>query len=166
MTRPIIALKEQAVLDLKTRMSEAKTIIAFEYQGLTVYEVTELRKKLRESNSTMTVYKNNIAKRASEALGYNTFSEDFNGPKALVFNNVDVVAPAKVLCAYAKDHDKVVIKAGIVEGDYFDVQKIKELASTPSYETLLTMLASSMLAPLRDIAIGLNMYVEKQEENA
>ncbi len=166
MKKPIIAAKEQEVLELKQRMENAKTVLCFEYQGLSVAEVTELRRKLRETNSYMTVYKNNIARRASESLGYEEFKNGFTGPKALIFNDTDLVAPAKVLCDFAKDHNKVVISAGVVEGDYYDVAKINELANTPSYDTLLTMLASSMLAPLRDLAIGLNLYVEKLEENA
>jgi large subunit ribosomal protein L10 len=88
------------------------------------------------------------------------------GPKALLFSNEDVVAPAKIIYDFAKGNDKVKISAGVVEKQAVSTEKVLELATLPSYETLLTMLAGGMLSPVKDITIGLHMLVEKLEEEA
>lgn len=164
MDRPIILKKEQEVQELTEKLKKAKTAINFQYQGLSVDKLTKLRIELRKSNSDVKVYKNNIAKRAAVEAGYENFSNTFVGPQALIISEEDVVAPAKVIHEYLKANKdlNIQITAGIVEGKEVGIKQILELATLPSYETLLTMLAGSMLAPLKDLAVGLNMIIEKE----
>jgi len=164
MEKNIILKKQDEVKALTEKYQNSKVVIAFDYQGLTVEDLSKLRISLREKNCDCKVYKNNIAKRAAEAGNFEGFGDIFAGPKAILFSESEIVEPAKILNDFAKSHDKVKIGAGIVEGVVVGPEKIAELANMPSYEALLTMLAGGMLQPLRDIAVGLNMLSEKMAE--
>lgn len=154
--------KQQEVEQLAQKFSEAKTIIAFDYPGLTVDEFTKLRTLLRESGSEVKVYKNNISRRASEIAGIGELAIDLVGAKAIVMGFNDVVAPAKIVHEFAKVNKVIKIQAGVIEGKVVNADQIRDLATLPSREVLLTMLAAGMLTPVREIAIGLNMLVEKE----
>src|SRR5690625_1655785 len=145
-------------------MLEAKTIILFDYKGLTVDKFTELRSKLREEGNAVNVYKNNISRRAVTLAGYEGLSESFVGPKALVLGYEDVVSPAKILADFSKENKLVEIDGGVIEGKVVDKSAIMDLANLPSRETLLTQLAAGLLMPVREVAIGLNMLAEEQEQ--
>lgn len=166
MERTVIIKKQEEVQALTEKMQASKTIVAFDYPGLSVFSFTELRNELRKAGCDVKVYKNNISRRASEAAGVGEFAEYLVGPKAIAFSESDVVAPAKVIHEFAKKNKAVQIQGGVVEGQVVGVEKIKELATLPSYETLLTMLAGSMLSPLTTMAVGLNLIVEQQEAQA
>ncbi len=162
--KAILLAKQEEVALAAKRFAEAKVVIAFDYQGLTVSKSEQLRKALRQSGCEMAVLKNNITRRASVEAGYAEFAEALKGPKAIIFSNDDVVAPAKALYEFSKENEVVKIAGGIVEGQVVDTAKILELAALPSYETLLTMLAAGMLGTVSQLAIGLNMIVEQREE--
>lgn len=162
--RESVAKKAKAVEELTAKFNEAKTIVAFDYPGLTVEQFTKLRVLLREAGCEVGVYKNNISRRASEAAGIGELASDLVGAKAIIMGFDDVVAPAKIVVDFAKANKKIKVQAGVIEGKVVDAQGIIALANLPSRETLLTMLAAGMLAPVRDIAVGLNMLVE-QENN-
>ena len=147
MEKEVLAQKKADVEALTKKMQEAKTIVAFDYIGLTVEQFTDLRRKLRAAGCEVQVIKNNISRRASEAAGYADLAAYFKGPKAVAFSNNDVVAPAKIIYEFSKDNEVV---------------NIIGLATLPSRETLLTMLAMGMLQPLKDLAVGLNMLTEKE----
>ena len=164
MQKAIHSRKESEVQSLIERINNAKAVIAFDYQGLTAEQFNELRKALRENGCECQVYKNNITRRAYESLNYTSLVEHMTGPKALLFSNDDVVAPAKIIHKFAKENDKIKISVGVVEKQAVGTEKVLELATLPSYETLLTMLAGGMLSPVKDITIGLHMLVEKLEE--
>ncbi|MCK9235497.1 MAG: 50S ribosomal protein L10 [Acholeplasmataceae bacterium] len=161
MERPIIERKKEAVSNLAEKFKKATTVVAFEYPGLTVAQFTKLRTQLREANCEVTVYKNNISRRASIAAGQEDFAEAFIGAKALAISYEDAVAPAKIIYDFAKEHKVVALSAGIVEGKYADLDVLKSLATLPSRETLLTMLAVGLLTPVRELAVGLNMISEE-----
>ena len=165
MEKEVLAQKKADVEALTKKMKEAKTIVAFDYIGLTVEQFTSLRRKLRAAGCEVQVIKNNISRRASEGAGYTDLVQYFKGPKAVAFSNDDVVAPAKIIYEFSKDCDIVKIHAGVVEGKVEDEKGIIGLATLPSRETLLTMLAMGMLQPLKDLAVGLNMLTEKEEAN-
>ena len=166
MQKAIHSKKECEVQSLIERINNAKAVIAFDYQGLTAEQFNALRKTLRENGCECQIYKNNIARRAYKSLNYDVLVDQMTGPKALLFSNEDVVAPAKIIYDFAKGNDKVKISAGVVEKQAVSTEKVLELATLPSYETLLTMLAGGMLSPVRDMTIGLHMLVEKLEEEA
>ncbi len=166
MEKAIILKKQEEVAALSEKFKASKTIVCCDYSGLTVFEFTELRCALRAAGCDIKVYKNNITRRAAEAAGYDGFASELTGPKAVATSSVDVVAPAKILYDFAAKNAKLVLHGGVVEGKAVGVEQITELATLPSYETLLTQLAAGMLAPIRDIAVGLNMLTEKEEANA
>ncbi|MDR2867338.1 MAG: 50S ribosomal protein L10 [Acholeplasmatales bacterium] len=160
MKQELLNKKQNDVVELKERFSKAKTIIVFDYQGLTDEQNKDVRKKLRSQHTEMKIYKNNIARRAAAAAGYDELVSSLAGPKAIAISYSDPVAPAKVLFEYAKTNNKVRLTAGVVEGKVIGVDSIIELATLPTREVLLTQLAVGLLAPLTQLALGLNL-IEK-----
>ena len=161
MQKASIERKAEAVRELTDKLGRAATVVAFDYPGLTVEQFTKLRGQLREANCEVTVYKNNITRRASIAAGYEALADTFVGPKALAISYDDVVAPAKIVYDFAKENKVVQMASGIVEGKFADLDMLNELATLPSRETMLTMLAVGMLTPIRELAIGINMISEE-----
>jgi len=157
MQKAVIERKAEAVAELSEKLGRATTVVAFDYPGLSVEQFTQLRSQLREANCDVTVYKNNISRRASIAAGYDALAETFYGAKALAISYTDVVAPAKIIYDFAKSNKVVKIQAGIVEGKVVNVEQLNAIALLPSRETLLTMLAVGLLTPVRELAVGLNM---------
>lgn len=158
--RDAVKRKQEAVETLSAKMKASVSVVAFDYPGLTVAEFTELRTQLREAGCETKVYKNNIARRAAQAAGFDTFADIFTGPKAIALSASDVVAPAKILNDFAKTNDNVVLSASVIEGQFMDVEQTKILANIPSREVLLTQLAVGLLQPVRELAVGLNMISE------
>ena len=164
MASEAILKQKQVVIDeIKERVQNAKTIVLFDYRGITDSEAKELRVKLRESNSDYKVYKNTLMARAFNELDID-LNESLNGPSAFAFGE-DQIAPIKVLSEFAKDHPALVLKVGIVDGEKADQAKLAEYATIPSREGLLTMLAGGMMAIPRDLAIALDLYSQQKEEN-
>ena len=164
MASEAILKQKQAVIDeIKERVQNAKTIVLFDYRGITDSEAKELRVKLRETNSDYKVYKNTLMARAFSDLDID-LNESLNGPSAFAFGE-DQIAPIKVLSEFAKDHPALVLKVGIVDGEKADQAKLAEYATIPSREGLLTMLAGGMMAIPRDLAIALDLYSQQKEEN-
>ena len=158
----IIEQKQAVVNEITDKLKDSKTYVLFEYRGLTVGETNELRRKLKETDSEFKVYKNTLTKRALESINVD-LGEHLNGPKAIAFGK-DEIAPIKVLSDFAKDHTALEIKVGVVNGDIVDDAKLKELASIPSREGLLTMLAGGLMGTVRDLSICLNLYSEQLEK--
>ena len=158
----IIAKKQEIVNEITDKVKEASSTVLFEYHGLTVNETMELRRKLKESGSEYKVYKNTLVKRALDNLNIDMDSQ-LNGPKAMAFGT-DAVAPIKVLSDFAKDHPALVMKIGYVDGQIADENMLKQLASIPSREGLLTMLASGLMGVVKDLSICLDLYSKDLEK--
>ena len=159
-----ILMQKQLVIDeIKERASNAKTIVLFDYRGMTDSETKELRIKLRESNSDYKVYKNTLMARAFNDLGID-LNDELNGPSAFAYGD-DQIAPIKTLAEFAKAHPALVLKVGIVDGEKADQAKLAEYATIPSREGLLTMLAGGMIGIARDLSICLDLYSQQKEEN-
>ena len=164
MASEAILKQKQVVIDeIKGRVEAAKTIVLFDYRGITDSEAKELRCKLKESNSDYKVYKNTLMARAFNDLGIDLNAE-LNGPSAFAFGE-DQIAPIKTLSEFAKDHPALVLKVGIVDGEKADAAKLAEYATIPSREGLLTMLAGGMIGIARDLSICLDLYSQQKEEN-
>ena len=161
MQKESIKRKAEQVEVLAEKLGRAKTVVAFDYPGLTVEAFTKLRTELRNANCEMAIYKNNISRRASIAAGYDAFADSLVGAKAIAMSFDDVVAPAKVVYEFSKDNKQVVMQSGVVEGKVASIDTINELATLPSYEMMLTMLAGGLLAPIRDLTVGLHMISEE-----
>jgi len=156
--------KKQIVTEIADKFRESKSTIVVDYRGLTVIEVTELRKQLREAGIDFKVYKNSMTRRAAEAAELTGLNEALTGPNAIAFSNDDVVAPAKILNDFAKKHEALEIKAGIIEGNIASVEEVKALADLPSREGLLSMLLSVLQAPIRNFALATKAVAEQKEE--
>ena len=159
----ILKQKQVVINEIKERVEAAKTIVLFDYRGITDSEAKELRCKLRESNSDYKVYKNTLMARAFNDLGID-LNEGLTGPSAFAYGE-DQVAPIKVLSDFAKEHPALVLKVGIVDGEKADAAKLAEYATIPSREGLLTMLAGGMIGIARDLSICLDLYSQQKEEN-
>lgn len=158
----ILENKKAIVNEIKDNIQNSESVIIFTYQGLTVSELSELRRELRNSESEVKVYKNTLFKRAVDDLNINV-DGFLEGPNAILFGK-DLLEPIKVISKFAKEHDKANITVGIINGSPADLETINEYASIPSRDGLLTMLAGGMIQYVRDLAIGLNMYAEQLEK--
>ncbi len=162
----ILQQKQQAVADLSEKFKTAVSGVFVDYCGLSVAEDTELRNKLREAGVDYAVVKNTITKRAANNAGYSDFDEILAGPTALAFSFDDVVAPAKVLADFAKNHEVMTIRAGFMDGKAMSLEEIDALAKIPSKDTLYAMLAGGLNACIAGLARALNAVAEQQGENA
>ena len=158
----IIARKQETVQEIENKIKESSTFVLFEYHSLSANETIELIKKLRESGSDYKVYKNTLVKRALDNLSINMDSE-LNGPKAMAFGT-DAIAPIKTLSEFAKTHPALEMKIGYVDGNIADINELKQLATIPSREGLLTMLASGLMGVVRDLSICLDLYSNDLEK--
>ncbi len=162
----IIDLKQEQVKEIAEKMSKAKSVVVAEYRGLTVEQTQELRRALRNSGCEMLVLKNNISRRAASNVGYDGINSDLKGPNGVVFAYEDSAAAAKVLFEFGKKNPKLVIKSGIVDGDFYDPAQIKEIATLPNKDVLLAMLATQLYGPLRELAIGLDLLTKEESEQS
>ena len=154
--------KNEIVNEITESIKNSEAVILFTYQGLTVSDLSELRRELRNSQSELKVYKNTLTKRALDSLNIN-LDEFLEGPNAIIFGK-DLLEPIKAISKFAKAHSNVEIRVGIISGAVADVNVINEYAAIPSMEGLLTMLAGGMIEHFRNLSIGLNLYAEQLEE--
>ena len=159
----VIEQKAAVVSEIKERFENAKSVVLFDYRGLSVSEVTDLRRKLRESGADYKVYKNTLTKRALDELKID-MGEYLAGPSAVSFGT-DELSIVKVLSDFAKEHDALELKAGIVEGKVASSDDLNRYAAIPSRDTLLTQLAAGLMGTVRDLSICLDLYAKKSEEN-
>jgi large subunit ribosomal protein L10 len=157
----VLESKKAIVGEITESLKTSESVILFEYQGLTVSEVSDLRKKLREVQGEVKVYKNTLLKRALDDLNID-LDGFLEGPNAIMFGK-NLLEPIKVISEFQKSHDKMNIRVGIINGEKAELSVIKEYAAIPSYEGLLTMLAAGMMEHVRNLSIGLNLYAEKLE---
>ena len=158
----ILENKKGIVEEIKSNIQNSESVIVFTYQGLTVSELSDLRKELKKTDSTVKVYKNTLFKRALDDLNIN-LDGFLEGPNAILFGK-NLLEPIKVISEFAKDHEKLQLRVGIISGAKADLDVIREYATIPSREGLLTMLAGGMIQYVRDLAVGLNMYAEQLEK--
>ena len=143
--------KKQVVAKISESFKENSSLVIVEYRGLTVAEISELRKSLKAVKASFNVYKNTLVQRASDELGYNELDQYLSGSNAYVFSK-DVVDGPKVLTKFAKKNENLVIKAGLVEGKVVDAAGVKSVATLPNREGLISMFLSCLQAPIRSFA--------------
>jgi len=161
MNEATIAKKHEEVQVVREKISKAGSTLFVDYLGLTVAEVTELRVKLHAENCEMKVVKNNILRRATSEEGYTGVDEHLVGPSAIV-TGPDEVSAAKVVYGFAKDHEKLTVKAGIVDGKVTSEKDLKALSALPNKEGMLSMLLSVLQAPIRNLACAIKAVSEKE----
>ena len=164
MSEATIAKKAEAVKNVNEMLTNAETAIVVDYRGLTVAEVTDLRKQLRDAGIKMMVIKNKILERAVEGTDYEDLKSTFVGPTAVAFSDEDAIAPAKILKKFADVLEAREIKGGFIEKKVQTLDKINEYATLPSREDLLSMLASALQDPMRKIARAVKAVADKKSE--
>lgn len=156
-----IEAKKQVVLDIKDKMERAKGMIFYDYRGLTVSEVTELRNNLRAAGVEYHVLKNSMLTRAADMLEIKGLDEYLSGPTAVAFGYTDPVAPAKVLVEFVKKVKKTEIKSGVLGTKVINVKGVESLAQLPSREQLIGQLAGTLNAPISGLARSLSGIISK-----
>lgn len=164
-----IEMKSVVVAEIAEKLEKASSVIVLDYKGLTVEQVTELRSQMREAGVEYKVYKNTLVRRAAKENGGEAFAnfndEQLIGPNAIAFGYDDPVAPARILKGFMdKNPDKITLKMGVVEGEFYDESKIVALASIPPREVLIAKLLGSLKAPMSNFVYLVNAIAKKQEE--
>ena len=155
-----VELKQPIVEEISATIKDAASVVVVDYRGLTVAEDTQLRKQLREAGVTYKVYKNTLVSRAVEGTDFESLRDVLEGPSAFAVSADDATAPARILAKFAKTAPKLEIKAGVVEGTYYDAEGMKAIASVPSREELLSKLLGSLQSPITNLARVLNQIAE------
>ena len=165
--RKAIEIKSEVVSEIVEKLQKSSAAVVVDYKGLTVEEVTELRKQMREAGVDYKVYKNTLVRRAAKEVGIEQFNDELLvGTNAIAFGYDDPVAPARILKGFMDSHPKMKLKMGIVEGAFYDESKIVEMANIPSREVLIAKLLGSFKAPLSNLAYLLNAIKEKKESES
>ena len=158
-----VELKQPIVAEISELLNGAASAVVVDYRGLTVEQDTQLRKKLREAGVSYKVYKNTMIRFAAKGTEFEALEPHLEGPTALAVSKTDATAPARVLAEFAKTADKLELKAGVVEGTYYDQKGIQVIATIPSREVLLGKLLGSIQSPITNFARVLNQIAEKAE---
>lgn len=159
-----IEMKAQQVAEVQEKLQKAQSVVVFDYRGLTVSEVTELRSEMRKQGVEYLVIKNAIVERAAEADGIEAqFLSYLKGPSAFAFGYEDAVAPAKILKDSIKKYKKCEIKGGLINGVVSDAAAMNTLADLPSREVLIARLLGSMMSPISGLAIALDQVAKKND---
>lgn len=156
-----VELKQPIVQEISDVIKDSQTVVVVDYRGLTVAEDTLLRKQLREAGVSYKVYKNTLVSRAVEGTEYESLKDVLEGPNAFAVSKDDATAPARLLAEFAKKAPALEIKAGIVEGVFYDAAGMKEIAKIPSREVLISKLLGSLKSPISNLARVLSQIAEK-----
>ena len=156
-----VELKQPIVQEISENIKDAQSVVVVDYRGLTVAEDTQLRKQLREEGITYKVYKNTMMNFAFKGTDFESLAPVLEGPSAIAISTTDATAPARVLAKFAKTAPALEIKAGVVEGSFYDAEGMKAIASVPSREELLSKFLGSIQSPITNFARVLNQIAEK-----
>ncbi|HMM30973.1 MAG TPA: 50S ribosomal protein L10 [Clostridia bacterium] len=163
----IIEVKAQQVSEISEKIARAQSVILFDYRGLTVEQVTELRNEMRKNGIEYVVLKNSLVERAAKKDSIDERVHDYlKGPTAYAFGYNDAVAPAKILKDAVKKYKKCELKGGIVNGKVFNAAEVNTLADLPSREQLIARLLGSMMSPISGLAVALDQIAKKRSEGA
>lgn len=162
----ILKQKETEVKALAEKFKEAKVILLTDYRGINVSDDTMLRNDIRKANAEYKIIKNNIIKRALDLNGESELDSLLEGPTAVVIGNEDYLEPAKVIYNFTKKNEFYKIKGGVIEGKVMTAEEIITLAKLPSKETLLSMLAGSLLGTISKFAVALDQVRLQKEAQA
>ena len=157
--------KEAVINEVTQLAAKAQTLVMAEYRGITVAQMTELRNQARSNGVTLSVLKNTLARRAVAGSSFESAAEQMTGPLIYGFSE-DAVAAAKVVADFAKTNDKLVIRGGVYDGKALDANGVKQLASIPTKEVLLSQLCGLLMSPVSRTARVLAALAEKKGEPA
>ena len=156
-----VELKQPIVQEISEQIKDAQSVVVVDYRGLTVAEDTQLRKQLREAGVAYKVYKNTLVNFAIKGTDFESLSAVLEGPNAFAISTTDATAPARVIAKFAKTAPALEIKAGVVEGTFYDADGMKAIATIPSREELLSKFLGSIQSPIANFARVINQIAEK-----
>ena len=162
----VLESKKAVVESLTSQIKEATSVVFVDYKGITVAQDTELRKQFREAGVEYSVVKNTLTNFAAKNAGYD-FSEVLNGTTAMAYTTGDPIAPARIVCEFAKKNKNVVtIKGGIVEGSVLTAEQLNGFGELPSKSALVAQVLGTFLAPISSLAFVLDQIREQKEGGA
>ncbi len=165
MNQAVLSNKQALVTEISDKIKASQSTVVCEYRGLSVAEVTELRRSLRSEGVDFKVYKNTMFERACDDCGFEDLKDALSGPNAFAFSE-DATAPARVLAKFAKKHKALVLKKGIVEGKVVNEETIKELSLLPNRDGMLSMLLSCLQSPVSSFARAVKAVADAKEAGA
>lgn len=154
------AQNTEMLANIKSDLENAKAMWVVDYRGLTVKEIQQLRRDIREAGASMKVYKNTIMHIALAEMDGPNMDEILAGPSAFVIADEDPVASAKTIKTFAASNENLVIKGGMMDGAYVDAEQVKAIASLPSREELIAKLLGTINNPLVQTVRVLNAPME------
>ncbi len=155
-----VELKKPVVEEIAACIDGAACAVLVDYRGLTVEQDTRLRRELREAGVIYKVYKNTMMNFAFKGTAMEGLAQHLEGTNALAVSKTDATAPARIIAKYAKETQKLEMKAGVVEGTYYDAAGMQAIAAVPSREELLGKLLGSIQSPITNLARVLNQIAE------
>ena len=155
---------KKAIVDaLADKLQNATAAVFVDYKGITVAQDTELRNKFREAGVEYTVVKNTLTRFAANKVGYSEFDGVLNGTTSMAYTTEDPIAPARVICEFAKKNKNVIkIKGGMVEGKVLSVAELMSFGELPSKNALVAQVLGTFLAPISSLAVVLNQILEQK----
>ncbi|MGN0710033.1 MAG: 50S ribosomal protein L10 [Anaerovoracaceae bacterium] len=148
MSAEAIKQKQQVIDEIKSKLDGAKSAVVVDYMGITVAEADEMRKEFRENNVDYTVYKNTLMKLAVKGTEFEPLADTLKGPSAIAISKDDATSPARIIKQSIKKYEKMSLKAGVVEGQFYDQDGINQIADIPSREVLLAKFLGSIQSPV------------------
>jgi large subunit ribosomal protein L10 len=165
MNQAVLESKKNVVTEISDKLKKASSAVVAEYRGLSVAEVTELRKALLNEKVEMKVYKNTLAAKAADEAGFGDLKNVLTGPNAIAFGE-DETAAARVMAKFAKKHKALILKGGIVEGKVIDAATVNDLSALPNRDGMLSMFLSVLQAPISSVARAINAVAEAKGTGA
>ena len=163
----VLESKKAVVEALSAKIKESTSVVFVDYKGITVAQDTELRKQFREAGVEYTVVKNTLTNFATKNVGYD-FSEVLNGTTAMASTTGDPIAPARIVCEFAKKNKavKIAIKGGVVEGSVLSADQLNGFGELPSKNALVASVLGTFLAPISSLAFVLDQIRMQKDGSA
>jgi len=158
-----VELKQPIIDEISALVKDAQSVVLVDYRGLTVEEDTRLRRQLREAGISYKVYKNTLMTRAFQGTDLEALNSLLKGPNAIAVCNEDATTAAGILTKFAKEVPALEVKAGVVEGTFYDATGMKAVADVPPRDVLLGRLLGSMQSPIVNFARVLKQIAEKED---
>lgn len=161
-----VELKQPIVDEIKAQLDGAQSLVVVDYRGISVADVTELRKQCREAGVVYKVYKNTMVKRAVEGTEFEGVTKDLEGTNAFVISREDATLAARTMASFIKKSKVCKLKSGVVEGTYYDESGIQTIATIPGREELLAKFLGSIQSPITNFARVIKQIAQGDGEAA
>lgn len=156
-----LVFKETSENQIRKTLKDTSGVFIVKYSGVSSQDLCALRQSLKQISAKLFVVKNSVARRALKASGLDTMLKAIEGPCGMVFAKDEPVAATKILYNFAKDHEKLKLEAGFMEGDLLDFKDIESIAKLPSMEVLRMRVVGTLKSPLSGLVIVLNSTLSK-----